>query len=501
MGLLEKMARRRVEKSTITLGGGQGFTQPPFWADGLNSGMWDFSLTGGKEKIEPDYPSYIDKAFKANPAVFSCIRFRMAVLSEARFQWRPFNRGRPGELFGTAELSLLEKPWPGGTTGDLISRMEVISSMAGNAYMTVADDEGRLGNSARGNRRVVFMRPDWTTIVIDSASGDPNALDAKVVAFLYEPTSLNAARRSEPVTLLPEEVAHFAPIPDPSARFRGMSWLTPAIEEVRSDKAATVHKGRFFDNGAHPNMVVTLSEAVGPEAFQEYVTKFKLAHQGAENAYKTLFLAGGADVTPLSFDFKQMDFRSLQQLSETRIAMAAGIHPTVVGMAEGLQGSSLNAGNFQAAARLTANTTLRPWWRNACASLQTLVTPPSEGTSLWYDDSDISFLFDDANDLATIRQRNAATVRSLVDGGWRPDAAVEYVRSDDMGQLVGEHTGLFSVQLLPGNPDGVTGDANSNANARSGGSGGNNSGRIQGPPTGPGASASAPDAGASPPTV
>lgn len=477
MGLLEKMAARRRGKHSVTLGGSnESFTQPPLWAsDGLLSGMFDFSLTAGKEKIEPNYPSYIDQAFKANPAVFACIRFRMNVLSEARFQWRRFANGRPGELFGSPELALLENPWKNGTTADLLTRMEVISSLAGNYYATVADDEGRLGRSARGNRRIAPMRPDWTTIVIDSASGDPNALDAQIVGYLYEPITLNQPR-PEPVVLLPEEVAHFAPIPDPAARFRGMSWLTPAVEEVRADKAATVHKGRFFENGATPAMAITLSEAVGPDEFEAYVAKFKVAHQGADKAYKTLFLAGGADVKPLTADFRQMDFRSLQQLSETRVAMAAGVHPTVVGMAEGLQGSSLNAGNFNSAARLAASVTLRPWWRNACASLQTLLTPPSPGAELWYDDDGISFLYDDASDLADIRMKDAAALRQLVDAGYKPDAAIEYLRSNDLGRLLGQHTGLFSVQLQPPGSD----ELNSDRPDRPGASIGSNNGSAQG---------------------
>jgi len=442
MGLLERAAARRH-------GERKAWSQPPFWArDGLTDPLWSLGSTADKERIEANYPSYIDQAFKASPPVFACIRFRMAVLSEARFKWRRLIGNNPGELFGSQDLALLEQPWPNGTTGDLLSRMEVVSSLAGNYYATVADDQGRLGKSARGNLRVVHMRPDWVTIVIDSKSGDPNALDAQVVGYLYEPTGTVGQPRTQSVTLLPEEVVHFAPIPDPAAKFRGMSWLTPAVEEVRADKAATMHKGRFFTNGATPNFAVTMSEAVSLEDFHRYVEAFKVAHQGVDKAYKTLFLAGGADVRPLSADFRQMDFRPLQQLSETRVAMAAGIHPTVVGMSEGLQGSSLNAGNFNAAARLTANTTLRPWWRNAVASLQSLLTPPP-GSELWYDDSRISFLFDDATDLAEIRAKNAVALRQLLDAGYKPDAATEYLRSDDLGRLVGQHSGLFSVQLQP----------------------------------------------------
>lgn len=447
MGLLERAAaRRRGER--------KAWSQPPFWAaDGLREPLWSLGLTSDKERIEPNYPSFIEQAFKASPPVFAAIRFRMAVLSEARFQWRVFTKGRPGELFGSPELALLEKPWPNGTTGDLLARMEVTASLAGNYFATVADDRGRLGTrSARGNRRIVHMRPDWVSMVIDSASGDPNALDARVVGFLYEPITVagtGGGVKAPAVTLMPDEVVHFAPIPDPAARFRGMSWLTPAVEEIRADKAATMHQGKFFENGASPHLAITLSEAVSPEDFERYVAAFKVAHQGVDKAGKTLFLAGGADVRPLSSDFRSMDFRPLKQLSETRVAMAAGVHPTVVGMSEGLQGSSLNAGNFNAAARLTANTTLRPWWRNACASLQTLLTPPSGGAELWYDDSRISFLYDDATDLAEIRSKNAVALRQLLDAGYEPDAAAEYLRTDDLGRLIGRHTGLFSVQLQP----------------------------------------------------
>jgi phage portal protein BeeE len=459
VGLLEKISARRHK----------AFTQPPFWAtDGLGLPLWSTSLTANQEKIGNDFQSYVHDAYKASGVVFACMLARQMIFAEARFQWREFRAGRPGELFGSPELALLENPFPGGTTGELLSRMEVTASLAGNYYATTADDDGNLGKAARGKRRIVHMRPDWTTIVIDSASGNPHALDARVVGYIYEPV-VNSGPRVEPVVLLPSEVCHYSPLPDPGARFRGMSWLTPIIEEIRADKAATYHKGRFFTNGATPNMAITLGPDVTPEKFTEYVTKFKEAHQGADKAYKTLFLAGGADVKPLGADFRQLDFKNTQGAGETRVAAASGMHPTVVGLAEGLSGSSLNAGNFQAAARLTANKTMRPLWRMAAASLQTLVTPPREGASLWYDDRDIAFLHDDATDLAKIRFTDAQTLRQLVDGGYNPDSAVEFVTTNDLNRLRGSHSGLLPVQLQPpgsGEPNGtpLNGQANGQAN-------------------------------------
>src|SRR4051794_28908453 len=237
--------------------GRKAWSQPPLWAlDGLTSPLLSSTpLLGDREKIEHSFDAYVQSAYKSDGIVFAAIAARQRVYSQARFQWREFRNGRPQDVFGTEELALLEHPWPGGTTGELLARMEVTASLAGNYYATTADDRGRLGRAASGPaRRIVHMRPDWVTIVIDSASGDPNALDARIVGYMYEPPPTGRVSRPDPVTLLPEEVCHYSPLPDPEARFRGMSWLTPIVEEIRADKLATMHKARFFTNGATPNM-------------------------------------------------------------------------------------------------------------------------------------------------------------------------------------------------------------------------------------------------------
>ena len=60
------------------------------------------------------------------------------------------------------------------------------------------------------------------------------------------------------MTFLRDQIMHFAPIPDPLASYRGMSWLTPIIREIQADSQATLHKESSFQNGATPNMIVKL---------------------------------------------------------------------------------------------------------------------------------------------------------------------------------------------------------------------------------------------------
>ena len=432
-------------------GGKKTFTQPPFWTNNLLTAGAPWS-TPDMERIENDFLGYVQGAYKANGPVFACIAARQAIFSQVRFGWRTFKNMRPTDLFGTKELALLEKPWGPGTSSstiDLLARMEPVASLAGNFYATKCDDNGKLGGAATGpGQRIVHMRPDWVSIIIGSPSDDPYDLRAKAVGYMYEPMGSQGTggyNRADAVLLLPSEVCHFAPLPDPEMRYRGMSWLTPIIREIQADSAATKHKDVWFKNGATLRTVVRFDKDTSPDSYDAFVARFQAAHQGSDNAYKTLFLGGGADVSVVGADMKQMDFKTVQGGGETRIAAAAGVHPVIVGLSEGLQGSSLNAGNFGAARRLVADKTLRHLWGTASSSLQNLLTPPSEAASLWYDTRDVAFLREDTKDAADIQGTQASTMRQLVDGGWEPESVKAAIINEDWSLLV--HTGQLSVQL------------------------------------------------------
>ncbi|MEO6059589.1 MAG: phage portal protein, partial [Candidatus Limnocylindria bacterium] len=280
---------------------------------------------------------------------------------------------------------------------------------------------------------------------------DSRDIDAEVVGYIYHPGGRNS--NIEPELLLRESVAHFALRPDPIANYRGMSWLTPIIREIQGDSAATAHKELFFTNGATPNMVVSLGIS-DPAKFTEWVEKFEENHTGLANAYRTLYLGAGSTAEVVGANMQQIDFKVTQGAGETRIAAASGMHPVILGLSEGLQGSSLNQGNFMAARRLVADMTLRPWWGNFASSMEVLISPPG-GSRLWYDDRHIPFLAEDVKDAAAVLKENMLAIEAGIRSGFIPDTVVESVTSGDLTRL--EHTGLTSVQLLP--PGTTTPDA------------------------------------------
>ena len=193
-----------------------------------------------QEEIERTFEGYVYGAYKANGTVFACMLARLLLFSEARFQFRRRVLGRPGELFGTKALAPLEEPWPGGTTGKLLTRMLQDADLGGNHF-----------SARRPGGRIMRMRPDWVTIVLGSESNPEvgfGDVDAEVLGYIYTPGGPHSGW--EPMPLLANEVAHFAPIPDPLAAYRGMSWITPIVREVMGDKAATEHKLKYFEQGA-----------------------------------------------------------------------------------------------------------------------------------------------------------------------------------------------------------------------------------------------------------
>lgn len=391
------------------------------------------TLSGERvERAAGDYAGHATLAM-GNGIIDSCLSARMSVFSAIRFQWQRLNNGRPSEMFGTVDLMPLERPWPGGTTQDLLARMILDADLCGNSYWTL-----QAGQMFR-------LNPDWVDVVLRRVDVDDAPIGYEKAAFLYSEGGRGSG--VDPVMFSLDEVAHFAPKPDPLHSWRGMSWMTPIIREVQNDSMMSGHKRRFFENAATPNMVVSMPREISAEAFEKFVARMDSTHKGVDNAYKTLYLGGGADVTVVGKDFQQMDFSQVQGAGETRIAAAAGVPPVIVGLSEGLKAATYS--NYGQARRRFADGTIHPLWQNAAGSLAPLVTPSGTGGSgavrLWYDARDVPFLREDRKDAAEIQGVQSRTIRTLVDAGYTPASVQRAVDAEDWSLL--EHLGLFSVQL------------------------------------------------------
>lgn len=432
--MLDKAAARWFDTGRQPARSSFSFDQYVQW---VTSGSARFPTTtyGSNAQTAPgDFASYVSGAYQANGVVFAAAVVRASLFAEARFKYRSLSTGN---LFGGPNLRILER-FPGEqTAAHFLTRMVGYADFGGNAWIVQHPEGLRL------------LRPDWTQPVVGSmfepVDSEQAIPDGEVIGLVYHPGGYRPDRRGH--VYLAGEFRHWKTSDDPLSGWGGgMSWLTPIIREVMGDNAINDHKLKFFENAATPNAVVTFGDVLDPTAYDAWVDAFEKKKVGVRNAYKTVYLPSGTTLTPIGKDFQQVDLKAVQGAGETRIAVAAGIPAVVLGISEGLAGSSLNAGNYNSARRRFADLTMRSMWRSACGALGPFASPP-DGAELWYDDSDIPFLQEDMKDAADIAQVRSVAIRNLVDAGFAPDAAVAAVASGNFGTLTGQHSGLYSVQL------------------------------------------------------
>jgi phage portal protein BeeE len=392
----------------------------------------------GTEALLPQLMSATGQSYSDNSIVFGAILARLSLFSEAQFKWQ---RMADESLFGSPELRILEKPWASGTTGELLARMIQDVDLTGNAYIWRASPT-----------RLVRLRPDWMTIISEFVPRDDlGRTYREVIGYYYKPPAgASDEETGGEMLFMAGEVAHWSPIPDPWANFRGMSWLTPVIREISADQAMTEYKIKYLANAASPNLLVKYSQRLGKGAAERVAERIQARHGGVDRAFGTLVLDEGADVTVIGNSMEQMNFSTVQAAGENRILIASGVPGIVVGSKEGLQAATYS--NYNQAMRRFADITMRPLWRSASACLEKLVNLPGTDVRLWWSERGIAALRQGEKEQADTTLVISQAAAALTAAGYEPDSVVLAVASGDMALL--KHPGLPEPAPTPALPSG-----------------------------------------------
>jgi HK97 family phage portal protein len=366
------------------------------------------------------FGSYAQDGYASNGPVFACLNARLRYIGQAEFKWQDLSKRT---LFGTPALGLLENPWPNGSSADLLKKMEQHAALAGNAFVWRATPD-----------RLVCLRPDWVEIVAVDVAGY-----REPIGYVYHEDGWASG---ESIVIPVEDVAHWAPVPDPTAEWRGMSVLTPIVREINADAAMTEHKQKFLENNATPNIAVRYAGQLNPTQFADLMERWNARYQGTARAGSTAILDNGADVTVIGQSFEQMRFNEIQAAGEARIAAATGVPAIVAQIQAGLDSGTY--ANYEQAMRAFANGTLTDLWSSAVSALAKFVQAPP-GARLWFDTGNIPALQDAETARAEAAQVNAAAISTFVTAGFTPESAIAAVNAGDLSLL--KHTGLVSVQM------------------------------------------------------
>lgn len=419
-----------------------------YW-EGIASGASVLTTSYGspdREPVLPQLAQYAQNANSTSSVVFAAILVRLSLFCEARFTYQAKD---DKHLFGNTTLAKLEVPFGEGTNeGHLLARMEQDASLAGNAYIWDAPGEDRL----------VRLRPDWVTIVSEVVQVAGGGWYRRKVGFWFEPPRSVTGQSSQGFMVPADECVHWAPMPDPQADFRGMSWLTPIYRDVAGDDGLTAYKIKYLQNSASPNLLIRYAQKLHPGTVDSVRERMTARYAGVDNAFRTLVLDQGADVTVIGNSLQQMDFSNVSSVGIERILAAANVPGVLVGL-EPLRGAGRG---YQESMQKFANVYARPQWRSVCGVLEPLLDVPA-GNRLWFDTADIAALQDGEMERGQTALVKAQAVLALNQAAkYTPDSVVTAVDSGDLTLLklmpapAPGAPGPAVQHLLPQTPPGVT---------------------------------------------
>ena len=99
-------------------------------------------------------------------------------------------------------------------------------------------------------------------------------------------------------------VAHYMPYPDQANRFPRHVMAGACLPDIVADIDMTSHKTRTLDDKAELGVASRSTRKCQPGQLEEFAEMFRRDHEGPENAGKTLFLGGGADVKTVAQTFQ-----------------------------------------------------------------------------------------------------------------------------------------------------------------------------------------------------
>jgi hypothetical protein len=393
----------------------------------------------GSRPDRPDdtFESWVERFHRNTSIVSSAVHQRALLVSQFYPGWQNQNN----ELdVSNRNLRLLNEPHA-LTRNQFFYRMELDASYSGSAY--VVNDGGRARVLSPAHCMTILgsrFDPGWDG---ETTSGVP--FDAEVVYLLYTPQGIHGPASEWQVFERPDFVI-WSPEPDPVYFWKGISWVQAVAQEVIADGQATDHQQKFFENAATPSVVALMDPSKTPQETEEFARVFNKKFAGHRNAYKSWFLGGGTDVKVIGSTLESLSLRDLTGGLENRVAVRSRIPNVILGGREGLSGSSLNTGNYNSARRMLADGWLAPHMDGLAATLEDLF-PEQRGRWLTWDRERVLFLQEDVQQQADVVSSKAATMRTLIDGGFDPDTVVDAVASGKLERL--RHSGKLSVQLQP----------------------------------------------------
>jgi HK97 family phage portal protein len=332
---------------------------------------------------KPQWPrrnitAYSDNAFAQIALIFRCVGVTANSIAAAPVKvYRDTGGGQREEDPTHAVRQLMIRPNPFWGEVRFLSTVAMVAAVTG---FCVIEKE----RSAAGRVIALYpLRSDWLKPIPRSNA----APDWEYGVPGYPPTTVSA-----------DDVLVFTYADASDYRYTGIGPLEVALREWGILNTMTDFLKAFFDSGATPQLGLVPdpnAKRYSQAEADTLIEKF-LAKSGLANSLRPVFLQGITDVKRLGFDFNELAYTDLRDVSELAVCQAFGVPPGLVGTSPGLDSNTYS--NAKTMRQSFYEDTITPLWARLDDTLTFGLLSEFEarpGYSLEFDTSNIPALQDD----------------------------------------------------------------------------------------------------------
>lgn len=337
---------------------------------------------------------YVSEGWNKSPVVFACVLAIADAVASAPIVVKEDRGNGQTEPAEDNDLQrLLSRPNPSMDQAEFMQTVAVIAALSG--FCVIEKERNGLGEVVN----LWPLRSDWLR---------PIPREQSAPAWEYR-----VPGRREPFIREPEDVAVYTHAPDPAMGYQGTAPMAVAFRELGIENAMTDFLKAFFDRGALPVYGIVTTQKFGTQAEADaFRQRIVGRYGGALNSAEPMLLQSIDDVKRLGFNFDELAYPELRNLSEAQICTAFRVPPILIGVQVGLDAGTYS--NAEQQERFFYRNVIASLWRRLDGVLSRSLVPEFDaaGTlSVEFDTSVVEALQENRTELW---QRIDAAVRS----GW-----------------------------------------------------------------------------------
>lgn len=318
------------------------------------------------------------QAYAVSALVFTCMKYRATKLVEPPLMVVEENEDGEDWLPDHELNALLEQPNPDMEMYELLEQLSLYMDARGAAILLKSRD-----NAGRVAALYPFSSDEFSVRPKDGR--------------IYGEFRVRTSKGEE--SFGPEDVIFFRNV-DPRNMFNGMAPLDAALTHVNIGQEQRDAIVAQLKNAIRPGAQVEFPHMLEKDEWETFVERLRAAHAGSRNGGKVITVEGGAKLTLMPSNLKDLALGDVQKDVEAAVCSVFQVHPALIGARIGLENSSSWSDVISSATKLFYDLYAFPIWSRFEKQLtRGLLREMDEDSThfIKFDKSDVRALAEDMN--------------------------------------------------------------------------------------------------------